>query len=780
MKKCLILLLLLLTFSFAAVNVSAHHEPATNKDGSIVTNVLTASFDPFGQSSGRAVAPYPFNLGFFALDAEGNLMPPSDLTLNTPVPDPNDFSNPRVALNALDGFSTTEKWITSFAANPTGAYDNNTPGLIDPVTVKTGQSVRMFEVTMSQLLFVTGIVRELTPGVDYVAVPASESQIAILPLKPLKEYTSYMAVLTNDIRDTEGNDATPDRTYNFGKTSVPWVDASGQSTNALFDNDTAALLELIRQVIQSWELNAASYGIDPADIILSWTAQTQSITRTLKTLRAFAQPAPTTIADTGFITSDLVPGSPGAASVSMGIITLPYYAGIPSAENPTAPLNTFWKAAPGAYVPPFDQFGLDPTSTNITIANPIPVLTGMQTVPLLITIPRGQAKPANGWPVVIFGHGITRSRVDVLGAADGFAAAGYAVVAMDFPMHGISPDATPEFAALWVENTPFGPIANERTFDVDYISNTTGAPGPDGLIDASGSHAISAGLSNMLVGRDTIRQGETDLSVLAVSIASMDFDGDGMPDTDGSNIAYTGQSWGGIHGTVFTAIEPLVTRSYLSVPGGSIARIAEFSASIGPIVEAGLATKGVYPGTSDWESFFIVFQTVLDSADPINWAAEAAMNTPILLHEVINDQVVPNFAPTSPLAGTEPLIKVMGLQAYSSTQQSAEGLRAAGRFVPPATHGSWLDPTDSPAAFFEMQNQAATFIGSFGGAVVVTDDSTMVPVMQMQQSESVGDLTEKKISRTDRKKSKPGAVTRKGKASWLEIDKRSSRLDRFE
>ncbi|MDX2419360.1 MAG: hypothetical protein QNK19_18015 [Xanthomonadales bacterium] len=768
MKKCLILLLLLLTFSFAAINVSAHHEPATNKDGSIVTNVLTASFDPFGQSSGRAVTPFPTNLGFFTT---------RDLTIDGPVDDPDDYSDPAVAINALDGYSLVEKWITGFAANPTGAYDNNTPGLIDPTTVTTGQSVRMFEVTTSQFLFVTSIVRELTPGVDYVAVPASESQIAILPLKPLKEYTAYMAVLTNDIRDTEGNDATPDRTYNFGKTSVPWVDENGNSTNDLFDNATAAQLELIRQVVQSMELNVAAYGIDPDDIVLAWTAQTQSVTRTLKTLRALAQPAPTAFGPTGFNTSDLVPGSPGAADIFMGIITIPYYAGIPSAENPIAPLNTFWKAAPGAYVPPFDQFGLDPTSTNITIANPMPVLTGMQTVPLLVTIPRGQIKPDNGWPVVIFGHGITRSRVDVLAAADGFAAAGYAVVAMDFPMHGISPDATPEFAALWVENTPFGPIANERTFDVDYISNTTGAPGPDGLIDPSGSHAISAGLSNMLVGRDTIRQGETDLSVLAVSIASMDFDGDNIPDTDGSNIAYAGQSWGGIHGTVFTAIEPLVTRSFLSVPGGSIARFAEASAAFGPRIQAGLAAQGVFPGTADYEKFFLVWQTVLDSADPINWAAEAALNTPILLHEVINDQVIPNFVPTSPLAGTEPLIKVMGLQAYSSTQQSAEGLRAAGRFVPPATHGSWLDPTDSPAAFFEMQNQVATFIGSFGGAVIVTDADTMVPVVQMD-SQAVANLTEKKASNSVRVK-KPRAP-RGSTVSRLEQVKNENQPDRLE
>jgi len=779
MKKCLALLLLSALFSLAAINVNAHHEWAKNKDGSVVTGVLTASFNPFPSPGVEAALPFPTNLAFFS----PTLDPPADLTLQAPLGDdgdPNDYGNPRVALNALDGFSTTEKWITGFASNGEfGRYDNAIPGSIDPSTVKTGQSVRMFEVTMSQFLFVTGIVRELTPGVDYVAVPASASQIAILPLKPLKEYTSYMAVLTNDIRDTDGNDATPDRTYNFGKTSVPWVDAQGQSTNPLFPDADAAQLELIRQIVQSMELNLAAYGMNPDDIVLAWTAQTQSITRTLKTLRAFAQPAPTTIVQTPFNTGNLVPGSPGAADIYMGIITIPYYAGIPSAENPAAPLNTFWKAAPGAYVPPFDQFGLDPTSTNITIANPLPVMTGMQTVPLLVTVPRGQAKPPNGWPVVIFGHGITRSRIDVLGAADGFAAAGYAVVAMDFPMHGVSPDATPQYADLWIENTPFGPIANERTFDVDYISNTTGAPGPDGLIDASGSHAVSAGLSNMLVGRDLIRQGETDLSVLAVSISSMDFDGDGLPDTDGSNIAYAGQSWGGIHGTVFTAIEPLVTRSFLSVPGGGIARFAEASASFGPIIRAGLASNGVYPGTSEYESFFLVWQTVLDSADPINWAAEAAANTPILLHEVINDQVIPNFVPTSPLAGTEPLIKVMGLSAYSSTQQSADGLRAAGRFIPPATHGSWLDPTSSPAAFFEMQNQAATFIGSFGGAVVVTNPDPMVPVVSTQSS-SFSDLIEMRVSKSESKKRKSGLISRRGSVSRLEQVKGVNQADRLE
>jgi len=785
MNKRLSLLFLSLFLFIFTITANAHHGPATNKDGSIVTGVLTASYNPLEAPGVPAVLPFPSNLLFFSI-SPGGLVPSADLTLNAPVDDPDDYSNPRVALNALDGFSTTEKWIVSFADNTeSGRYDNAIPGDIDPATVLTGQSVRMFEVTTTQLLAVTSIVRELTPGVEYVAVPASASQIAILPLKPLKEFTSYMAVLTNDIRDTAGNDATPDRVYNFGKTSVPWLDENGHSTNDLFDDSYAELLETIRQVVQSRELNAASVGINPDDIVITQVARTQSITPTLKTLRAFAQPAPTAFGPTGMDTSAV--GGLGAADIYMGIITVPYYAGIPSAENPIAPLNTFWKAAPGAYVPPFDQFGLDPTSTNITIANPIPVLTGMQTVPLLVTIPRGQAKPANGWPVVIFGHGLTRSRMDVLAAADGFAAAGYAVIAMDFPMHGVSPDATPEYAPFWIENTPFAPVANERTFDVDYIDNVTGEfvfdeEGNiigDGLIDPSGAHSVSAALSNMLVGRDLYRQSQTNLSSLAVSISSMDFDGDGTPDTDGSNIAYAGVSFGGIHGTVFTAIEPLVTRSFLSVPGGMIARFSEASATFGPPIRAALASQGVYPGTPEYEFFFLVGQTVIDSADPINWAAEAAANTPILLHEVINDQVIPNFVPTSPLAGTEPLIKVMGLQAYSSTQQSADGLRAAGRFVPPADHSSWLSPeVGSPAAFFEMQKQAATFIGSFGGAIVVSDESTMVPVMQAEP-QAVSELNEKSSSESAKGKKRNRSVN-KFDRSRLERNSKLAPRTRFE
>jgi len=709
MNKRLILLLLL-SFSITTA-VAAPVPPATNKDGSIVTGVLTAGYDPLNNEGLGAVFPLPFNLLF--LDT-------TDLTLNPPVDDPNDFSDPNVALSAMDGFSTTEKWVTSFLDN-----DRN-PGNIDPASVVPGQSVRVFQVTTAQIVVVTGIVRELVPGVDYVAVAATPSVVAIIPLKPLPELSSFMAVLTNDINDVDGNDATPDQTYFLTKRRTPWVDENGQSTYPLVDDATAQSLEPQRQITQSMEGAAATAGINPDDIVLSWTVQTESVTPVLKNLRSIAKPAPTTVGPTGMNTSAI--GGAGIADIYAGIITLPYYLGVPSASNPIAPLTDFWTAAPGAYVPPFDTFGLDPTSTNVTYANPFPVLTDMQTVPLLMTVPNqasGHARPAAGWPVVIFGHGLTGNRTHMLGVADTLALIGYAVVAIDFPLHGIVPE-DPQFAPLYIGNSPWVDVANERTFDVDYIDNATGAPGPDGITDPSGTHLIN--LQSMLTSRDNFRQGEADLSVLAVTIPSISYDGDALPDLDGSTVQYASLSLGSIIGAPFTAVEPMVNNAVLSVPMGGIARGFEASDEIGPRFRAGLAAAGIEPGTADYELFFTVFQTVLDSADAINWSVEAAGFNNILLHEVIGDTVFPNFVLTAPLSGTEPMIKAMGLESYSSTQSNPGGLDAAGRFLPPASHPSLISPATSPAATVEMQKQMASFIATRGTTVVVEDASTMVPV----------------------------------------------------
>ena len=695
-----------LLFSLFAANVLAEPvPPATNKDGSVVSGYLTADFDPSG-----GVFPFPWNFLFNGT---------ADFTLYTDpfVDDPTDFSDPFVALGALDGFSPTERWVTTFSAFP------NT---IDASSVVPGQSVRLFEVKSESYLFVTEIVQELVPGVDYVATMATNEVLAIIPLKPLKEVTTYMAVMTNDINDTVGNDATPSQTYHLTKAETPWLDANGNSTSPFFDDASAESLEALRQITASMETAAETVGIPKEDIILSWTANTQSITAVAKNLRSIARPAHTEVLPTGQTTANV--GLAGLADLYIGVITLPYYLGVPSAGNPVAPLSDFWQAEPGAYIPEavdLAPFPLDPDSTNVTIANPFPVKTSDQTVPLLLTVPNANSrmeKPAAGWPVVIFGHGLGGNRTNLLGVADTLASVGYAVIGIDTPLHGITPQEENPF---YVENTPWADMANERTFNVDYIDNATGAPGPDGIVDPSGTHYNN--LVSLLTSRDNGRQAQADLSILAVSLPFLDFDGDGLPDLDASTTKYAGISMGGIHGTAFTAIEPYVTSAFLSVPAGGLARALEASPAFGPTIRQGLAALGVLPGTTDYEFFFTIAQSVLDSMDPINWGEEAARLKNVVLHEVIGDTVLPNFVLTAPLSGTEPLIATMGLTSYSTSLADPSGIDGAGRFVPPATHGSLLDPSSSPAATSEMQKQLASFIASDGKQIVVENSTTMVP-----------------------------------------------------
>lgn len=682
-------------------------EPATQPDGDPVDGIITAQFDP---SAG--ILPFPNNL---------LLSGTTDLTLNIPVADPTDFSDPQVALSALDGFSTTAPWTLSFTAP------------IEPTSVVPGSSVRVYEVSLVQgNIAVTGINRELTPGEEYTAVVSSNDPdgqtLAIVPLQPLQQMTAYMAVATNDITDAQGNPATPTQPYYLAKRTEPLIDDQGNSTLPLLDNATAQTLEPLRQVISSQETAAVSAGVNRDDIVASWTLTTQSITPVLNQVATTAGPAPNTLVPTDMTTGDLVPGSPGIANVFIGTVTLPYYLGVPSQDDPTAPLTEFWTAEPGGYVGPFADLGLDPTSTAVTVANPFPVVTDMQTVPVLMSVPNTTPPPASGWPVVIYQHGITRNRSDMLAIADTMASQGFAVIAIDLPLHGITDTepGNPEqpLAGLYIENTPFAPVANERTFDLDLQNNETGAQGPDGNIDGSGAWFIN--LQSLLTSRDNLRQGQADLTVLAATLPTMDINGDDLADFDGSNINFVGQSLGAITGIPFMSVDPTVGNGVLSAPGGGIVNFLVASETFGPRIIAGLQAAGVEPFSDDFYSFLGAAQTVLDSADPINWGQTLVQTDSVLLHEVIGDTVIPNAVEGSPLSGTEPLIRVMGLDNITATTQDPMGIRGAVRFIG-GSHGSLLDPSVSPAVTAEMQGQAASMVASGGTTVVVNDPSVIQP-----------------------------------------------------
>ena len=271
----------------------------------------------------------------------------------------------------------------------------------------------MFEVTINaQTRAVTGVTRQLAANEFATAVSGTDTSgrtIGIVPLRPLKQLTSYMVVITDDVKDTLGNDATPDQTYFLAKRTSPLITpvtaaanpatcpTVATSTDPLLPVASACSLEPLRQLINSQEAAAASAGVPRADIVLSWVGTTQSITPVLMAARSITQPSTATLANSGQTTA--AAGLPPVADIYIGVIPLKYYLAAPTAANPTGPLNGSWRAAPGAYNPPFNALGLDPNSTNLTFANPVPVAQSTEVAPVrlesrFLSVPRISGR----WP----------------------------------------------------------------------------------------------------------------------------------------------------------------------------------------------------------------------------------------------------------------------------------------------------------------------------------------------------------------------------------------------
>ncbi len=429
-------------------------------------------------------------------------------------------------------------------------------------------------------------------------------------------------------------------------------------------------------------------------------------------------------------TQDFIPLTPGYADIYQGSLSVPYYLATAVRPEPgsgsgaadpdpgavttdAAPLDAFWNAR----YPYAVREGTD-DERNLTRFNTLPQLRSVEAIPLVVTVPSEGEGP---WPVVIFQHGFTRSRVDVLGVAESFGFNGYAVVAIDLPLHGADDTLFSDFFLGYEGDL------RERTFGLDLQINATEEDGSDGIADESGAHFLN--LSNLLVARDNLRQSVSDLLHLYSALDQIDVDGGG-PDLDATRVAYVGQSLGSIVGTTFLSLVD-VEAAFLSVPGGGVAKLIEGSETYSDVLIDGLADEGTLFGTPDYEAFLFAAQTVIDAGDPINYAARlTARGTPIHLSEVIGgrkfgpDDVVPNAVAGAPLSGTEPLARALGLESiFASTM--ANPVRGIVRFTA-GGHGSLLDLDISVDAFIEMQNQMMEFVTTQGTSVTILNESVVL------------------------------------------------------
>lgn len=726
-------------------------------------------FDPTNAS---AIIPFPFD-GLYADSTKPTLNVPG-----TPAP----LSD----INQLDGFSTTG----SIFADVAGTIDYSTlPGHVLIINGSTGALLVQgtdFTIDRENATAADPLTGQQTP------ISSQRSRLLISPLKPLAAATTYVVAITKGIKTTSGGGVIASDSFRITSSATPVTDqtdpALANFSAAQKDKLETLRSQLIYPVVQ--KLSAAN--IPPDQLVLAWSFTTQSIDNTLQLVAKAATATSIKVASTGLSTGQQgIPGL-GLAGVYLGITALPYNLAVPTPTNPTAPLTAFWHADPakpdsGIFAPtknakspvPCAAFaaapGLSPSaSTTACFPQLDASQTSVQTVPVIVTVPNaksGQTKPSSGWPVVIFQHGITQNRTNVFAVADGLARAGFVVVAMDLPLHGVT---TPTVAAggttvpnpffhnqIFTGTPAAGLVTGERTFDLDLENNSTGAPGPDGIIDGSGTYFIN--LQSLITSRDNLREAVSNLLTLSKTVTTLDLDGDGKPDTDPNRVYYFGHSLGGIVGGTLLGVDSNIRAAVLANPGGGVAGLLDASKSFGPVISAGLGAAGVKEGSDDYETFLRFAQTLVDSGDPVNYGASASAAHAIDLIEVINDLVVPNGGPstcpvplpagisstaalvtacpgsatedvaiqTRYLSGTDPLIAAQGLTVIPpltvpvANPQTLTGakLNYAVKFAPGANgtvgHSTVLDPSKDPLVTQEMQSEAAQFLASDGRCLAI-------------------------------------------------------------
>ncbi|MBT8142712.1 MAG: hypothetical protein KJO88_10125 [Gammaproteobacteria bacterium] len=613
--------------------------------------------------------PFPNDL-YFAGSTDG--------TLNLPEID----SIPAAAaLNALDGFSTN------------APMNIRMTGSIDASSVVGGATAHVFEVITDPVTTATiDFVGALVPGVDYSVGTNGNDLIEFTLLKPLNPKSAYLMALTNGIMGSNGVAVEADSIYQDMKDAL--------ATGATLPDAT---LDQIKQLVEAHLGILDALGVTASDVLLTTSFSTQSTMDVLQAVAANASAQASSISQmfagpgTPLTTSMVNPALPGYADVYSGSVQTEYFL------SPADPFNTPWLGAGGS---------------NLTRFNPLPEGATTLDIPALVTIPNSDSpwyqayvaqfnmtpeEAGYQWPLVIFQHGITGDRTNAFGVVDAYAAAGVAVISIDQPLHGVTNP-----------NNIFYQAGIERTFDIDLDG--------DGEIDPSGSYTIN--LSNLIVGRDNNRQASLDLHYLSKTAPSIDINGDGNPDFDGSQMHFLGQSLGSIVGVPFLAINNDVITATLSVPGGGIASLLRESQSFGPSLQAGLEAAGLPAALFD--DYWRNAQAVIDAADPLNYASEAAANHPVLLQKVTGDTVVPNFA-------TDKLIAAMGLPAVNTVGANPGPLGAV-NFIQ-GGHGSLLVPVPSFAATVEMQTQAVVFVTGNpmanlpgNGQVILIQDESVVEV----------------------------------------------------
>jgi len=431
-------------------------------------------------------------------------------------------------LNTLDGFSVTPRFTVPFT------------GDIDAATV-TSDSVYLLHVGNAGELRAGAKV-----GINQIAWDPPSRTLSFKSDELLLDHARYLLVVTDRVRDAQG------KALGGGE----WIDeATGLAVGR--QAETGNYRDELRRAL----------AVAPADAGRPVAA---SLFTTLSATSELAQMAGQVKARTPGPVDFMVAtrgGAPARALFDVADVTRLVFrrqVGTTQFSDIEPPLASL-QVVPGGVARVGYAYFESPNYLTSTLLIPptgtatgAPQQRGENRLLLQVFVPSG-TKPANGWPVVIFGHGFGDS---MFGAPWSVASvlASYGLATASIHVMGHGGGAQGSLQATLAGGEAITLPAAGRGIDVNgdgAIAPTEGstAPQPYGLLGA----------------RDTLRQTVVDLMQLVRQFETgVDIDGDGTVDFDGRRVSYSGQSFGGVYGTMLLGVERSLVAGVPNVGGGNL------------------------------------------------------------------------------------------------------------------------------------------------------------------------------------------------------------------
>jgi hypothetical protein len=434
-------------------------------------------------------------------------------------------------LNTLDGFNPQPRLTIPFS------------GAIDVATVT---SDTIFLVSLGSTRGGGSFGKRV--GINQIVWDPASNTLHAQSDELLDAHTRYALIVTSGVHDAHGRPITggdlDDEAFEALDRTRGHHHGSAVAATVFTTLSTTSVLEKIRDQVKAAAVPPVDFhiGINGERAVFAFSPAVTAVQhRQVGTSTFVDNPLPTIL-----LTGLALPGTGAIGQLAYARFTSPNF------------------LTPGAFITPIGS------------RTGRPVMHGTRTVYFSLFTP-ATPKPAHGWPVAIVGHGLDDSREGLpFAVAGSLAAQGIATLAINVVGHGGGPLGT------ITVTTP--------TQSVTFPSGGRGVDqNGDGLIGTS--EGVSAVRPDTLRGTtDGLRQTIVDLMQLVREIQlGIDVDGDGTPDLDPARIYYTGQSFGGIYGTMFLAIEPDVRVGVPNVPGGppiEISRLSPFfrDSTFAPIV----------------------------------------------------------------------------------------------------------------------------------------------------------------------------------------------------